>query len=184
MTRNPQAFTFDREKFKELLVYIAQQSEDDEAFGDTKLNKIMFFAECVAYLRLGKPITGQRFQRLPQGPASRPLLPIRREMDGVDVAFSLATHFGFKQQKTVALRDADLNKFSGEEVAIINDVIKALRDKNGKECSLLSHEMQGWVMIDHGQDVPYETAFFVERDPTPAEIDYATTLSKSLQNAS
>src|SRR6266487_3415423 len=47
------------EKLRELILHICIRSEDDEAFGAVKLNKLLFFSDFHAFLRLGKPITGQ-----------------------------------------------------------------------------------------------------------------------------
>src|SRR5215467_9574991 len=82
------------EKFKELILYIASHSEDDPAFGATKLNKLLFFADFITYLRLGHPITGQEYQRLENGPAPRRMLPAKAELllDN-DIAISKPMYF-------------------------------------------------------------------------------------------
>jgi hypothetical protein len=59
----------DREKLRELILHVARRSEGDIAFGVTKLNKLLFFIDFLACLRFGKPITGEEYQKLDNGPA-------------------------------------------------------------------------------------------------------------------
>src|SRR4051794_8202747 len=67
-------------KFLELVLYVAAKSQFDEYFGATKLNKILFYSEVLTYFRTKKPITGQAYQKLANGPAPRHLVPIREAM--------------------------------------------------------------------------------------------------------
>jgi hypothetical protein len=71
----------DDSKFRELILLIARESEGDPRFGSIKLNKLLFYADFVAYQHLGKPITGQEYFALPQGPAPRYMVPIREKME-------------------------------------------------------------------------------------------------------
>ncbi|MBM4416381.1 MAG: DUF4065 domain-containing protein [Chloroflexi bacterium] len=64
---------FDRSRFKEVLLYIAQSSENDPRFGATKLNKILYFSDFKAFATLGDFITGATYQRLDRGPAPHEL---------------------------------------------------------------------------------------------------------------
>ena len=68
------------EKLRELVLYIAEQSECDSAFGMTKLNKLLFFSDFQAYLSTGNAITGEEYQKLPNGPAPRKILPVMQSM--------------------------------------------------------------------------------------------------------
>ena len=70
----------DDEKFKELVLYIARKSECDPRFGATKLNKLLFFSDFLAFKRLGSPITGQTYFKLDHGPAPRRMLPLKERM--------------------------------------------------------------------------------------------------------
>ena len=72
--------SFQDQKFKELILYLAKRSMDDAYFGATKLNKLLFFSDFLAYGQLGSPITGASYQRLKCGPAPREMLPMQRAM--------------------------------------------------------------------------------------------------------
>jgi len=49
---------YDDSKFKELLLYVAEQSVGDPHFGKTKLNKILYYIDFQAHGVLGEPVTG------------------------------------------------------------------------------------------------------------------------------
>lgn len=49
------------EKFRELILYIADQCKDFEHFDDEKLQAILFFSDLESYRRTGHSITGQRY---------------------------------------------------------------------------------------------------------------------------
>ena len=74
-------FRYDEDKFRELILYIAHKCSDNPGFGDTRLNKVLFFSDAFALQYLGEPVTGARYQKLKYGPAPRALLPVRREME-------------------------------------------------------------------------------------------------------
>ena len=72
------------------VVLVDLRSQDDRAFGATKLNNLLYFSDFQAYGALERSITGATYQRLDHGPAPRELLatiPLRSEpwVTGMDV---------------------------------------------------------------------------------------------------
>ena len=67
-------------RFRELLLYICEKSATDPKFGATKLNKILYFSDFLAFARYGKPITGFEYQRERNGPVPKRLVSIRNQM--------------------------------------------------------------------------------------------------------
>ena len=70
-----------RRRFKELVLYASERAADHPRFGSTKLNKILFFSDFEAYLRLGRSITGAEYQKLKRGPAARMFPVLVGEME-------------------------------------------------------------------------------------------------------
>lgn len=162
----------DREKFKELVVYVASKCDGDERFGDTKLNKVLYFADTLTYQHLGHPLTGARYQRLPQGPAPRALLPIREELseEGA-VRVEKQGDAPWRRTVTVATRDADTSLFTPEELELVDQVIAALGNLSAADVSELSHEHSpGWRLVEDFDDIPYETALISTEPPSPEVI--------------
>jgi hypothetical protein len=59
--------------------------------------------------KVGKPVTGQDYQRLPNGPAPRRLLPVQNELiqNGEAVPQICDCH-GYVQKRLIALREPKL----------------------------------------------------------------------------
>lgn len=171
----------DRNKLKELILYVAAKSERDPRFGATKLNKILFYSDFAAYARLGESITGETYQRLDHGPAPRGLLPAQRELEQeASCAIAERDHFGRRQKRLVALRDPDLGSFSGGEIALVDQVIDELWDHSATEVSELSHLSLGWQLAAPGEDIPYETVFVASPRPlSPREIEHGRALRQA-----
>ncbi len=54
----------DRTKLGELMLFISKRTAEDRRFGATKLNKVLFFSDFLAYRLLGDPITGAQYRKL------------------------------------------------------------------------------------------------------------------------
>jgi len=148
------------EKFKELILYIAQESEYDPNFGATKLNKILFFCDFLAYRAHGRSISGQRYFKLPYGPAPRSLKPAISELVAEDSCIEIEKiRFGRPQKRVIARREANVEAFTPTEIALTGSVIRALWDNSAQEVSELSHHFIGWQMAETYEDIPYEAIF-------------------------
>lgn len=156
-------FEFKKKKFKELVLYIASQCEKDKFWNATKLNKVLFYSDFLAFRSMAEPITGAEYFALERGPAPKPLVPVRQEMiEAGDLAIEKRTF----QHRPVALREADYSLFTAHEIAIVNRVIAALKDKNAEAVSEMSHAFLGWKAAwAEGQvtgknvTIPYGTVF-------------------------
>ncbi len=162
-------------KMREMILYVCKESADDPAFGATKLNKILFFADFLAYELHGKAITGMEYQKLPYGPAPRLLMPIHRELESRGELVIEMRPCGSKMQKrSVAQRDPNTSVFSKDELELLNEVIHQLTNRNATEVSRLSHRFSGWDLAEEGETIPYEVALIDDPGPlSPEELAYA-----------
>ncbi len=169
----------DEKKFKELILYVSQKCATDPTFGATKLNKILFYADFLAYANLGKAITNFDYQKLPNGPAPRRLLPIRDQMvaDHELVLQQIRLLSGNIQKRTVNVRQPDLRIFTGEEIALVDEIIEAFEKAKAEVVSELSHRMVGWMLVENGESIPYNTVFLSNEELTPAEIERGRELA-------
>lgn len=160
----------DDEKLKELIVYLSILSEGDRFYGAIKLNKLLFYADFMAYLRFGKSITGQEYQRLEHGPAPRRLRPVVERMKKAgDIIVREETFGGFRQVRTLAKREPELALFSGPEVALIDETIHRFRQLSATDISEKSHDFLGWKLAELGETIPYSVALIGARKPTARE---------------
>lgn len=164
-------------KFKELILYIAKRSFDDPFYGATKLNKILFFSDFLAFKKFGKSISGQFYRKLEFGPAPAQFQAIRDELvrDG-DAAIQKTEIAGNVQHRLVHLRDPKLAEFTSDEIAIVDEIIDLLRNKSATEVSEFSHRFIGWQVARIGEEIPYETVWISTRELTEAEQKHAKTL--------
>jgi hypothetical protein len=157
-------------KLAELILFISLRSEGDERFGATKLNKLLFFSDFSAYLLFAKSITGQLYQRLPQGPAPRRLIPVREALvANRDLAIRKVEYFNKTQNRTFALREPRLSEFSAEQISLVTDIIEDNWEKNATDVSYRSHRFHGWEDAADGETIPYEVALLSKRRPSSGE---------------
>jgi len=177
------ALDYDEQKFKELILYIAEKSADDPSFGDTKLNKLLFFSDMLHHAIHGTPISGAVYQKLEFGPAPRRLLPVRREMASDKDVAVVRKGRAYARTVTVNRRSADLRLFSTAEIDTIDDVIDLLRNHDATEVSEMSHRLSaGWQHGMMHEDIPYDSIFLSVTDQlTPHEIQRGQALAAELQ---
>ena len=152
---------FDATKFRQLMLYIADRSKEDPWFGATKLNKILYFCDFRAFAELGRPITGATYMRLSEGPVPRELMSQRKAaIEDEEARIEQRRVFKFTQHRLIPTEPVNLSAecFSHEEQEIIEDTIKFLSPLTAKDVSDLSHQEPGWIMAEHKEPIPYETA--------------------------
>ena len=175
---------FNKGKFRELVLYLAEKSADDPHFGAVKLNKLLFYADFASYQNTGQPITGSRYQKLEFGPAPRPLLPVLKELEKEGRCRTVHSRLDSRQKRVVPVGDVDLSLFSQDEIALIDDVVEAFRGQNAAQVSALSHRFVGWEIAEIGEDIAYQTALVASPRPlTPAEIEHGIELYRERRAA-
>lgn len=175
-------YTFDvpkgRQRFRELIVYVCDKCASDPGFGATKLNKVLYHADFRAFERFGVPLTGMAYQKLPFGPAPRALLPVVRELaeEGA-LTEAAAQDEPFEQKRTRALRKAFTDHFSGDELALVDEVIE---DCWGKTATAVSDESHGvaWKARNMRDLIPYEAVFLSDERPTDDDFADVVTLNE------
>ena len=167
----------DDKKLRELILYIAKKSQNDPHFGSTKLNKLLFFADFIAYGRLAKPISGHKYEKRENGPFLRGFFQIRDDMiRRKNCVEQEKERFGYTQKRLLALREPDLSTFSGAEIAIVEEVLESLEKLSARDISELAHGFIGWEACTLGEVIPYETIFISPRKLTEKEKEYGLKL--------
>ena len=158
---------YNRDKFRELVVYVASKCADDPAFGDTHFNKVLFFSDAFALQHLGHSITGSRYQKLKYGPAALALLPVREEMEEAgDVHVEMAG----RRRVTRTELHPDTDLFTKQELELVDEVIALMTGKWATTVSEESHlNSPGWNLVEIGEDIPLESQL-ISRDVPPPEV--------------
>jgi uncharacterized phage-associated protein len=184
--RRVSQFVPDDEKLAELVVLLARRSEGDPLFGGIKLNKLLFYADFLAYLRFGKPITGQEYFALEQGPALRYKARLWKKMiDRGDIVVrkEASSFFDTEKETTIAMREPNIEKFAKEELNLIFNLLATCREKYGNDLSEWTHRFAGWRLSKEKETIPYSVALVGERQPTRDEIRRGLDLESSLVGA-
>ncbi|MEX2118413.1 MAG: Panacea domain-containing protein [Pirellulales bacterium] len=171
-------------KLRELALFIAQRCEMDPAFGATKLNKLLFFADFLAYKRLKRSITGQEYVKLDNGPAPRRMVEVVRGMlaDG-DAVIRSTRYFDRVQKRLLPLREPDMSDFSVDDVVLVTQLIQDAWGLSAREISAKSHHFIGWKLAKKWETIPYEVAL-VQRGSRSEQADqYASTLEPLAEKA-
>ena len=163
--------TFSRRKFRELLLYVARESEDDTRFGLTKLSKILYFSDFKAFAILGCAITGATYRRLERGPAPLEILDVLREMESEgEIQRIERRDLNLLQKRVVPLRSPDVSGFTDQELEIVDRVIDELRVQDASQTRLLSHLDVGWRIACVEEVIPYHSAYISDQRPTKREL--------------
>jgi hypothetical protein len=151
---------FDKGKFKQLVLLLAERSADDPRFGAVKLNKLLYYCDFEAYRLLGHPISGARYQKEPLGPVAPDWVWIQDEMlRDEQIEFVRRRRGDHDQVATVAKHRPRVEDFSAEELRIVDRAIAALRELDASGVTEWSHESSvGWRVQEIGQAIPYVSA--------------------------
>jgi hypothetical protein len=159
---------YDESKLCELILYIVRKSDGDRKLGTTKLLKLLAYSDFEAYRRLGQPITGASYRKLPHGPAPRQapeVIEILEERG--ELSESTSRVFNFAQRHYKALRAPDQSKFTKDEIQIVDGMIERFRSLGNKAIADRSHnDFIGWQMADDLDEIPYRTALLSNDSPT------------------
>jgi uncharacterized phage-associated protein len=161
---------YNPQKFRELLVYLAERSLGDPHAGETKLQKLLYHADFAAYRRLGRPITGACYERYPHGPFTDRLKAERAELEREEAVHTEdADAGGYEQRRTIPDRPANLSIFEPEELALVEELLVEYRDHNASAMAAQSHEEAGWKLANEREAIPYATAL-IETGPVPDAV--------------
>ena len=166
------------EKLKEMILYISEKCKNQGAFGVTKLNKVLWFSDALAFRFHGKPITGTPYIRKNYGPVPKYISKVRDELiKNNDLAIRRERFFNCVQDRPVHLRRAKLSLFSADQLRTVDDVIEILQDQTATEASDLSHE-RVWKLLKNGEAMPYEALFLSSEPINQSDIKRTKVLAK------
>lgn len=165
-------------RFEELILEVCKQSDHDDNCGATKLNKLLFYIDFMAYQELGVSVSGERYIKLQRGPVPLSIVPtLKRMRENGDISITERIIFGkYLQKKTSPLRDPDSSLFSDDEKRLIDGIIAMFKIHNGSSISKLSHDFIGWDVAEMGEEIPYNTVFVSNEKLTDAEREYSKRL--------
>ena len=158
------------DKLTEAVIHLSQRSTDDPDFGETKLVKLLYYADCAAYEQGGAPITGTTYLHFPHGPFPENWYDVKDRMEA-DNAISVmeeTTPDGYTRKRTLANRSVKPGVLSEAEISILDEQLEQFTGFNGSELAAFSHREIGWRMTTDREPIPYEVSKFSA--PVPDEF--------------
>ncbi|HZV69323.1 MAG TPA: type II toxin-antitoxin system antitoxin SocA domain-containing protein [Saprospiraceae bacterium] len=152
-----------KEKFKNVLLYILERCAGKPNVGETVLYKLLYFSDFNYYELYEEHLTGAKYRKLPYGPVPQKLDIILNQMMEKSQLQRVKTEFhGLPQTRYLPLVKADLTVLKASEKEVIDKVIDQMSDWTAKAISDYSHKDLPWEVTEEGDDINYELAFYRE----------------------
>lgn len=175
---------FDVKRLEELVLYIAKRTEGDPNFGRTKLAKVLFYSDFVAYRDDGAALTGATYIRMPFGPFPRDLSVVEerlREAGRAELVYDVDEYEAKRIHVVDEPRDLD-RLFEAWQLRLVDMWIEEISSATARRISDLSHEHPGWVLArETGETIPYESAYAPAQAPPDEAVELGRRLAREHQ---
>jgi transcriptional regulator with XRE-family HTH domain len=154
---------FNKEKFKEVLLYILDKCGAKASVGETVVYKLLYFSDFNFYELYEEPLTGEAYAKIKYGPAPCDFEDVVKEMikDG-QIQKVVTEYFGKTQKKYLPLVKVDINKWnwSAREKDVIDKVVEKFSDMDATTISDYSHHDIPWEVTKDKEVINYEMVFY------------------------
>lgn len=174
----------DRAKLKEVVCWVVN-SVGPEALGQTKLHKVLYYAEMLTFLATGRPLTGAIFRKRPYGPTCDALLGIQDELSKEGcLEVTRQNYYGYKKTTFALLGRFSPTLISADEISLLRDVVEFVCLRNSAvTISEFSHDIV-WQMVEFGEDIPYHSALnLVPNEETEDALSWGMSVAKEIEDA-
>ena len=166
-----QSFSLQWDKLAAAVAYLAERSRHDDAFGETKLVKLLYYADCDAYLIRGQPITGITYIHMERGPYPDGWQSLwqKLEKSGAIKVIDENIPGDCRKRRTVAGEKVSPEALTDSEITSLNNQLRRFADYNGEEIEEYSQDEVAWRVAPPGQALPHNLLGF--RMPGPITDD-------------
>ena len=142
-------------RLKNVMLFVLERS--DEVW-TTKMNKLLFYIDFMAYRERGMAITGLSYRAIDFGPGPERGERVYSQFD--EVRQETRAVGDFEGNVLTADVKADKSVFSAEELELMERVCRELGGCSSRMLSDMSHQEKGWIE-NHQQHamIPFEDAF-------------------------
>ncbi len=157
--RANQRTKFDRDKFKALVHYICWRCEDPRILGAVRLNRVLWHAERIQYLRTGQPIAGATYIKQQSGPVAKALPPVVAELEKEGAVATRERSYGGTMTQYFARYEPDIAIFTAHEVSVVDSAIEAVCFRDAPSPADAAADAHVWRLAQIGETLPYWTVF-------------------------
>lgn len=161
---------YDASKFKELVLYISYKNRDNQRFGSTLLNKMLYYCDFEWFANTGRSITKDVYIRREWGPTPKHLVEVREELELTgELQMKPVQYFSKEQKRPYVNRQPELIHLNEQEIIFVDRIIERMSTLNATQVSELTHRELSWQLFHDGEEVPYETVFVRSINPIPID---------------
>lgn len=151
------------EKFKETILYILSKCAKNKTFGKTVLFKLLYFTDFNFYQLNYKTITGQKYRKIPNGPAPVDFdIAIKQLEKEGRIKVDLESREGYEQFVFKLLKEPIIQFLSENEIVIIDKVCSKLGYLKAGEITNISHHDMPWKATKLSGIIDYDLVFYRE----------------------
>ncbi|MFH1522871.1 MAG: type II toxin-antitoxin system antitoxin SocA domain-containing protein [Patescibacteria group bacterium] len=166
-------FKFDKNKLKNVILYILEKCGGKPNVGETVLYKLLYFIDFDSYEVNGSPVTGMNYVKLQFGPVPRakdynPVVDLMIKNN--ELKLITQEHHGMVQKRYIALKESDKNNLTDKDKNIINEVILKYSDMSARSIENFAHGDVPWKQAENQDIIDYNLVF--NRMPPYAHNDY------------
>lgn len=152
---------FNREKFKQVLLYILEKCGAKANVGETVIYKLLYFIDFNFYELYEEYLTGATYRKISYGPAPCEIKDVIREMiKNKQLKKVVTDYFEKPQKKYLPLIEPDLGILNAQEKEIIDKVIDNLSSMNASTITDYSHHDIPWEVTQDKKIINYDTVFY------------------------
>jgi len=152
---------FNKEVFKQTLLYILEKCGARPNVGKTVLYKLLYFCDFNYYELYEEYLTGAAYRKIIYGPAPCEFTKIIEEMKRAKQVTEIpAEYYNQSQTKYLPLVKPDLSKLTAKQKEVIDRVIESLSPLDAKTISNYSHEDVPWKTTKENEIIDYELVFY------------------------
>jgi len=152
------SFPLEWGKLAAAVSYLTERSRNDEHFGFAKLVKMLYYADCAAYIRSGRPITGATYVHMPNGPYPDdwPAMLERLEAEQAIKVLKEYAAKGYWMRRPIVEGSAVTDALTEKEQGFLDEQLRRFADFSAVEIEEYSHDELAWGATAQGEMMPYE----------------------------
>jgi len=149
------------EKFKQVFLYLLEKVGARPNIGQTVLYKLLYFIDFDYYEKYETQLMGLTYFKNTHGPVPREFKKtIDKMIEDKELEEVKSTYFSFQQTKYLPIIEPKLTLLNGQELEMIESVIKRYGNKTATEISDMSHRDTPWKSAEMKKNLEYEHAFY------------------------
>lgn len=151
-------FSPDPDKLAAAVAHLVQRSINDGNFGELKLVKLLYYADCAAYQRTGKPITGTNYIKMPHGPYPDQWQTTIRGLESSGTVRLSRESAGnaYVRKHWLPGENAATAALTEQDKRLLDEQLRQFAEFNGAEIEEYSHNELAWDATREREVMPYE----------------------------